>query len=382
MRWDYGFFIESDIKIFTMRVFSKNFKLHWKLFDGGIFSIFLILVGVGLLSMGGIGEATDVFFQRQLVFLGVAVSFILALSFFDYRILKNYSFTSLAIYSLTLVLLLASLVSSSVRGINAWITIGPLRLEPSELAKLAVIILLAKYFSQKHVEIYKVHHIIVSGFYAGLPAFLVLIQPDLGSAFIFFAIWLSMLLAAGIKRKHLLIIFLASVVLCSVAWFSFLEPYQKSRISSFLNPYLDPRGEGYSIIQSKVAIGSGWFWGNGLGKGTQSKLGYLPEAHTDFAFASYAEQFGFIGIAGLFSALAYFLFRAGKIGFGARNNFAKLFSVGLIAFIFTHVMINAGMNMGLLPVTGIPFPFLSYGGSFLITLSLGIGLLESIRIRS
>ena len=144
-----------------------------------------------------------------------------------------------------------------MRGINAWIAIGPFRLEPSELAKLAVIILLAKYFSQKHIEIYKAHHIVVSGLYVGLPAFLVLIQPDLGSAFIFFAIWLSMLLAVGIKRKHLLTIFLAVVVLGSVAWFSFLEPYQKSRISSFLNPYLDPRGEGYSIIQSKIPILSG-----------------------------------------------------------------------------------------------------------------------------
>ena len=334
------------------------------------------------MSILGIGEAAKVFFQRQSIFLGVAAGLIFLLSFFDYRILKNYSFASLAFYLFALILLFASLASSSVRGINAWIAIGPFRLEPSELAKLAVIILLAKYFSQKHIEIYKAHHIVVSGLYVGLPAFLVLIQPDLGSAFIFFAIWLSMLLAVGIKRKHLLTIFLAVVVLGSVAWFSFLEPYQKSRISSFLNPYLDPRGEGYSIIQSKIAVGSGSVWGNGFGKGTQSKFGYLPEAHTDFAFAAFAEQFGFVGLVGLFLAFGALLVRIGKIGFMARNNFAKLFSIGMIAFIFSHVMINAGMNMGLLPITGIPFPFISYGGSFLIALSLGVGLLESIRTRS
>lgn len=357
-----------------------NYKLQR--FDWPLFFIFLILTGAGLLSIFGIGSAISTFFERQFWFLGIAVGFIFLLSFFDYRILKNYSTASLLIYLLALILLFFSLASSAVRGINAWISIGPLRLEPSELAKLGVIILLAKYFSQKHTEIYKVRHIIVSGFYAGLPALLVLAQPDLGSAFIFFAIWLSMLLAAGIKRRHLLIIFFGTIVVCLAAWFSFLAPYQKSRISSFLNPYLDPKGEGYSIIQSQIAVGSGSLFGNGLGKGTQAKFGYLPEAHTDFAFASFAEQFGFAGLVGLFSLLGVFLVRIGKIGFASRNNFAKLFSIGFIAFIFSHVIINAGMNMGLLPITGIPFPFLSYGGSFLITLSLGIGLLESIRIRS
>lgn len=351
-------------------------------FDWPLFFIFLALGGAGLFSILGMGGALAAFFQKQLLFLGIAIGLIFLVSFFDYRILKNYSFSSVVIYAVTLILLFFSLASSSVRGINAWIALGPFHLEPSELAKLAVIILLAKYFSQKHIEIYKAHHIIASGLYVGLPAFLVLIQPDLGSAFIFFAIWLSMLLAAGIKRRHLLIIFLAAVVLSSVAWFSFLAPYQKNRISSFLNPYLDPRGEGYSIIQSKTAVGSGSFLGNGFGKGTQSKFGYLPEAHTDFAFAAFAEQFGFAGLAGLFLGLGTLLARISKIGFAARNNFAKLFSIGLIAFIFSHVMINAGMNMGLLPITGIPFPFLSYGGSFLIAISLGIGLLESIRIRS
>ena len=365
-----------------MPVFSKKLRSHLIGFDWSLFFLFLILSTGGLITIFGIGGAVRIFFERQAIFLAVAVSLIFLFSFFDYRIIKNSSLFSLLLYFLTLILLLISLISSTVRGINAWIAIGPFRLEPSELAKLTIIILLAKYFSQKHVEIYKVRHILVSGFYVGLPAFLVLIQPDLGSAFIFFAIWLSMLLAAGIKRKHLVVILLVSVLLSLVAWFSFLAPYQKNRISSFLNPYLDAKGEGYSIIQSKTAIGSGLFWGNGFGKGTQAGFGYLPEAHTDFAFAAYAEQFGFWGVGVLFLVLGGFLFRIGKIGFGTRNNFAKLFSVGVVAFICSHVMINAGMNLGLLPITGIPFPFLSYGGSFLIILSLGVGLLESIRLRS
>lgn len=364
-----------------MTVFYKSLKSDFNKFDWPLFFIFLTLAGIGLLTIFGIGGFALVFFERQAWFLGIAVGLIFLFSSFDYRILKNYSLASVIIYLLAIFLLLFSLGSASVRGINAWITIGAFRVEPSEFAKLAVIILLAKYFSQKHVEIYKTRHIIASGFYAGLPAFLVLIQPDLGSAFIFFIIWLFMLLAAGTKRKHLLIIFLVLVIVSSVAWFGFLAPYQKNRISSFLDPYVDPKGEGYSIIQSRIAVGSGSWWGNGFGKGSQAGFGYLPEAHTDFAFASYAEQFGFLGVAGLFLVLGIFLFRVGKIGFGARNNFAKLFSIGMIAFIFSHVIINAGMNMGLVPITGIPFPFLSYGGSFLAALSIGLGLLESIKIR-
>lgn len=335
-----------------------------------------------MFSMAGMGPNIRPFLEKQIYFLIVGSVLIFLVSFFDYRVFKNSSLPSLLIYLIALVLLVISLMSSSVRGINAWINFGSIRLEPSEFAKLAVVILLAKYFSQKHAEIYRIHHIVASGVYAMVPALLVLKQPDLGSAFIFFAIWLSMLLAVGIKRKHLMIIFFSAILVASVAWLVFLQPYQKNRITSFLNPYLDPKGEGYSVIQAKTAIGSGMTWGNGFGQGTQSRFGFLPEAHTDFAFASFGEQFGFAGILVLFAAFFMFLLRVGGIGFRAKNNFAKLFSVGFIAFVFSHVVINAGMNLGLMPITGIPFPFLSYGGSFLISLSLGIGLLESIKMRS
>lgn len=331
--------------------------------------------------MLGIGGQAKNFFEKQLFFFAAGIILIFLISFFDYRIFKNHSLPSIAVYLAAIILLFLSLASPAIRGVNAWISIGSFRLEPSELAKIAVIILLAKYFSQKHVEIFRIHHIIASGIYAAIPALLVLKQPDLGSAFVFFVIWISILLAAGIKRKHLLIIILTAILAGLVAWLIFLEPYQQNRIISFLNPYLDPKGEGYSIIQSQVAIGSGSVWGNGFGQGTQSSFGFLPEAHTDFAFAAFAEQFGFLGISTLLILFLFFLFRIGKIGFNAKNNFAKLFSIGFVAFIFSHVVINAGMNLGLVPITGIPFPFLSYGGSFLIAITLGIGLLESIKIR-
>lgn len=359
-----------------------NLSLFLRKFDWRLFFIFLAISAVGLFSMAGMGPSIKPFLEKQILFLIIGSAIIFFISLLDYRVFKNSSLPSLAIYLTALILLVISLTSSSVRGINAWISFGSIRLEPSEFAKLSVVILLAKYFSQKHAEIYRIHHVVASGIYTLIPALLVLKQPDLGSAFIFFAIWLSMLLAVGIKRKHLMIILLSAVLVASVAWLVFLQPYQKNRISSFLNPYLDSKGEGYSVIQAKTAIGSGMIWGNGYGQGTQSRFGFLPEAHTDFAFAAYGEQFGFAGISVLFALFFLFLLRIGKIGFGAKNNFAKLFSIGFVAFIFSHVVINAGMNLGLMPITGIPFPFLSYGGSFLISLSLGIGLLESIKIRN
>lgn len=369
-----------DPHIFSM--ISTSYRGYLAKFDWPLFLIWLLLVSVGLVTMGGIGETARPFLQKQVWFSLVGLALILVIPLLDYRIFKNYSAPAMIIYLVSLGLLCLSLASGAVRGINAWITIGPFRLEPSEFAKLTLVILLAKYFSQKHIEIYRVHHLFASGLYTASPAFLTLLQPDLGSAFVFFVIWLSMLLTAGVKRNHLLVILILAVIASLVAWSFFLETYQKNRIISFANPYLDPKGEGYSIIQSKIAIGSGQIWGTGFGQGTQSKFGFLPEAHTDFAFASFAEQFGLIGVTGIFSMLSFLFFRIGRIGFAVRNNFAKLFSIGFITFIFVHVVINAGMNLGLLPITGISFPFLSYGGSFLMAITLGVAFVEAIKVRA
>ena len=359
-----------------------SYRGYFGKFDWPLLVVWLVLVGAGLITMGGMGEAVRPFLQKQVWFSLTGLVLILVIPLTDYRIFKNYSAPAWTIYLVSIGLLLLSLASGAVRGINAWIALGPFRLEPSEFAKLALVILLAKYFSQKHIEIYRVHHLIASGLYTAFPAFLVLLQPDLGSAFVFFVIWLSMLLTAGVKRNHLLVILILAVLASLVAWSFFLETYQKNRIISFVNPYLDPKGEGYSIIQSKIAIGSGQIWGMGFGQGTQSRFGFLPEAHTDFAFASFAEQFGLIGIATIFSLLSFLFLRIGRIGFMVRNNFAKLFSIGFMAFIFVHVIINAGMNLGLLPITGISFPFLSYGGSFLIATTLGVAFMEAIKVRA
>jgi rod shape determining protein RodA len=256
-----------------IRTPSRYGQSYLAKFDWPLFFLWAVLAGGGLLTMAGMGNIAAPFLQKQLLFFVFGTLLMLVVPSIDYRIFKNYSAPAVVLYAVSIFLLIFSLASNAVRGINAWISVGHFRIEPSEFAKLALIILLAKYFSQKHVEIYRIHHIIVSGFYAGIPAMLVLIQPDLGSAFIFFVIWLAMLLASGVKRRHLLIILTVAVLVALVAWSVFLQPYQKNRLLSFLDPYLDPRGEGYSIIQSQIAIGSGGLWGNGFGEGTQSRLG-------------------------------------------------------------------------------------------------------------
>ncbi len=350
-------------------------------FDWLLLAIVAAIVVLGIATFWGIGAKSSDFVQRQIIFLILGIAIMIAVSFFDYRIFKNFSSASIVIYLITIGLLFLALASKEIRGVSSWIIFKNLTLEPSELAKLAALILLAKYFSQKHVEIYRAPHILASGFYVLLPAALTLLQPDLGSTIVFAVLWVSMLLLAGIKRKHLLIILMAGVVISSLGWFM-LKPYQKDRVVSFINPYLDPRGSGYNTLQSRITFGSGRLTGTAFDKQRASSPVPVPEPYNDFAFSAFARKFGFTGVMVLFSLLFALMFRIGSIAARTDNNFAKLFSLGFMVIIFTHIFINAGMNLGLLPITGIPFSFLSYGGSHLTTLMLGLGIIQSIKRHS
>jgi rod shape determining protein RodA len=349
-------------------------------FDWILLSIVVAIVLLGVATFYGIGARSSDFITKQIVFLVIGIAVMIAVSFFDYRIFKNFSSASIAIYLVGIVLLFFALASREIRGVSSWIIFKNLTLEPSELAKLAVLILLAKYFSQKHVEIYRAPHILASGFYVLLPAALTLLQPDLGSAIVFIVLWVSVLLLAGIKRKHLMVILMAGMVLSSLAWFFALKPYQKDRISSFINPYLDPRGSGYNTLQSRITFGSGQLVGTVFNNQRTSSPVLVPEPYNDFAFSTFARKFGFVGVMLLLALLTALMFRIGSIAARTDNNFAKLFSLGFMVIIFTHIFINAGMNLGILPITGIPFSFLSYGGSHLVTLMLGLGIVQSIKL--
>lgn len=361
------------------RSFIRGFLLFFRDIDLPLFAAVAAVSLFGVINMYGISGWGGGFFVKQIIFVAVGLFLMIAFSFFNYRYFKNYSLPVLLFYIFCLFLLVLTFFSQSIRGVNSWLIWGGFSFEPAELAKLMMIILMAKYFSQKHVHINELKYIIASGVYFLLPAGIMISQPDLGSAIIFTMIWMAMLFVAGVNKKHLFLILMAGAAVFYISWAVVLHPYQKDRIISFLNPHDDPYGRGYNLIQSRVAIGSGYLFGNGLGKGSQVNLGFLPEARNDFIFAATAEQFGFAGIIFLMSVMGFISYRILNIGRTSGFNFGKLFSIGMAVFIFSHVLVGAAVNIGLMPITGIPFPFISYGGSSMVSIMMGLGILQSIK---
>lgn len=355
---------------------------HLKKLDWILVILVLLLCAVGLLSIYSTSQA-GFNFKKQLSFVILGLFLMLILSFFDYRLLKNRTFIIILLYCLSLGLLAAVLLlSQPIRGAMSWLRVGLISFQPVELTKIVLILLLAKYFSIRHIEMYRIRHIIASGVYIGLPISVILLQPDLGSVIILLAIWLGIMLIAGIKLRHLIILSLIALLIITASWFWLLKDYQKQRILAFINPQIDPLGHGYNVVQSLIAIGSGQFWGRGLGQGPQTQLKFLPEEQTDFIFATIAEEFGFLGICFALFLFTLLIWRVIKIALGASNNFSRLFASGLAIMLFVQIFINIGMNMALLPITGLTLPLISYGGSSLVTIFLGLGILQSIKVRS
>ena len=362
-----------------------NFFLsHAKKLDWILTLAVAAVLALGLIALYGICKDSGlVYFRKQLLFAVAGFFFMVGISFFDYRIFKNYSSVLITVYLSCLFALIAVLaVGHETHGAANWISLGGFAIDPVEFAKLGLILLLAKYFSLRHVELFQKRHLVVSFIYLFLPVSLVLLQPDLGSASILVFIWLGMVIVSGIKLRHLIGIVLIGVILFSVMWVGFLKDYQKNRIMTFLNPQKDPLGYSYNLRQSVIAIGSGGVFGTGFGKGTQAQLKFLPESHTDFIFSIIAEEGGFAGVLILFSAFGLIIYRVLKIGLSANDNFSKFFSMGFSIMLFVQILINTGMCMGVMPVVGIPLPFASYGGSSLLMNFLGLGILQSIRVRS
>jgi len=264
-------------------------------------------------------------------------------------------------------------------GAKSWFDFGGFYFQPVDMMKLVLVLILAKYFSRRHVEIKNMKHIFISGLYALIPFTLVLLQPDFGSAMIIFLIWLGMVLVSGIFKTHLLIVFLSGVIIFALFWLFAFVPYQKTRIVNFFHPLADIHGSGYNALQSIIAVGSGQITGKGLGFGTQSRLKFLPENQTDFIFAAYAEEWGFVGSLLIFLLYGLVIWRVLASASLGASNFEMLFGMGVAIFLMSHILINIGMNLGLLPVTGITLPFMSYGGSHLLTEFMALGILMSIR---
>src|SRR3990167_6672085 len=310
------------------RSFIRTIGLYFKEVDLPLFATVVAISLFSVLNMYGI-DGFGIFLMKQAIFVVIGFGIMILFSFFNYRYLKNYSLPVLFFYFISIGLLLLSFFSQSVRGVNAWIVLGQFTFEPAELAKLMLIVLMAKYFSQRHAHINEFKHILVSGIYYGIPVLIILAQPDLGSAIIFSLIWISILASIGINKKHLFLLIVLATIVAYGSWMFVLKPYQKDRLLTFINPGNDPRGSGYNLIQSKIAIGSGYWLGNGLGKGSQATLGFLPEPHNDFVFAAAAEQFGLVGLGLTLAAVAFIISRTLLIGRSAMSNFGKLFSIGI-----------------------------------------------------
>lgn len=360
-------------------------RSHLRKFDWLLIGAVLGLCAISLLEFWSIdvgarayGQTSNLFVKQGVFLLaGLIVMFFLA--FFDAQIYRNYSLFLVTLYFFSLVLLAAVLLLDyKIRGMAGWFRFGDFNFAPVELAKFTIILILAKYFSRRHIEVYRVRHIIISGLYAGLPILLVLLQPDLGSALILAAIWLGMVLLSGMKHRHLVIVLLTGVIISILAWSFAFKPYQKERILTFLNPAKDPLGYSYNLIQSKIAIGSGGLWGKGLGHGSQGQLNFLPAKHTDFIFSVFAEEWGFAGVLFLFGLYSLFFWRLMKIVMAMGNNFFRLFVAGYAIMIFAQITINVGMCLGLMPVTGIALPFMSYGGSNLLINLMMLGVIQNI----
>ncbi len=354
---------------------------HVKHLDWVLLGAAALVFVMGLLIFYGSATDHDLFW-RQLLFGGIGFALIIILSFFDWRILRENSFLVLALYGAGLAaLFLLFAAGEKTRGVISWFKFGAFNFEPVELVKIILAVVLAKYLSSRFIELHKWKNILVSSLYTALPAGLVLAQPDLGSAVILVILWFGLILVAGIKTRQFLWLMLALAVALGLMWNYVLADYQKTRITSFLYPEADPLGGSYQSRQSLIAVASGGFGGKGIGQGTQIRLGFLPEYQTDFIFAAIAEELGLVGVTVLLVGWFLIFFRLYRTMITAPDNFSKLFIAGLAIILGAHFGVNIGANLGFLPITGLPLPFVSHGGSSLISLAIGLGLVQAIRAR-
>lgn len=351
----------------------RRYQFDWIL----VAAIIPIILG-GLATMTSFGLQPG-FFSRQIIWVlvGAVIVFLLARS--DMRFLRDSRYIILFYIASLGLLVLVLIFGKTIKGAKSWFSFGGFfSFEPADIVKLLVIMVLAKYFSRRHVEIARVKHLFISAVYAFIPIGLIMLQPDFGSALVVAGLWIGMSLIAGISKRQILIILGAIVIAFSLMWLFVFKPYQKARIHTFINPTADIRGRGYNAYQSVIAVGSGGVLGKGLGYGTQSRLSYLPEYQTDFIFAAFAEEWGFAGALIILACFVVVFWRLIVHAQRGASNFETLFCAGFALLLFGHMIVNIGMNIGIMPVTGIPLPFMSYGGSHLLGECIGLGIVLSM----
>ncbi|MEK7530116.1 MAG: rod shape-determining protein RodA, partial [Patescibacteria group bacterium] len=363
-----------------MRISSRLFSsFDWLL----ALSVFVLVV-LGLSAQYGMTLAQESaslsILTKQLIALFVGLLCACALVVWNYRQLQSYA---RSLYVIGGVLLLSVLFFGVTRrGTTGWFDVGVFDVQPVEFVKLILILSLASVLSRRTQRRVGWREVVMTGVPVALYAILVMFQPDFGSAALMMGVWALMLLMAGMDRKVMLLSLMGGVTLMVGSWFFLFQDFQKERVMTLLQPERDPLGIGYNVTQARIAIGSGRLWGKGLGFGSQSQLQYLPEAQTDFIFAAIAEEFGFVGVLLVLGAFLLLFWRLWMLLRRVRDDFSTFLIVGFTAMLGIQMVVNIGMNLGLVPVTGLPLPFVSYGGSSLVSSLIAFGILESISVRT
>lgn len=343
----------------------------------------LVLLGIILINnttagVTGLFDTSNLiqdFTFRQILYAVVGFVILFVLSQLDYRIFAGLQWVFYLVLIALLVIVFA--LGRFTLGAQRWIPLGPFQLQPSEVGKLLLVLVLAKFLADNSKQMDKWRTLIFSFLLVLVPSIMTYLQPDLGTSLIFMFLWGVMVLAAGLSWKQLLIIGVILAVLLPIIYLT-LQPYQRDRITTFLNPNADPLGSGYNVNQARIAIGSGQILGRGIGGGTQSQLQFLRIRHTDFIFSVVGEELGFFGGIFFFALYAFVLVRMLRAAQVSRSTFGRLTAVGFAAALFFQAFVNLGMNVGIMPVTGIPLPFVSSGGSSLVTYLMMVGIIQSI----
>ncbi len=373
--------IESQISNDYTTARTGDYEEDLKKFNWSLLIIEVILFGIGiwnLISATGVQDKSLGLYKSQAVWFGVGMVLTAIVLALHYSLFSRLAYF---IYFANLILLGAVLVvGKSSLGAKRWIGVGGFRIQPSEFMKLSMVICLAKYFeSDQTVGGYGFKDLLLPALLVALPCGLIMLQPDLGTALIILLTFVTMMLFMKIQPITLVAIAVTSVIALGAVWnFDVLKPYQKQRIVSFIDPTSDPKGSGYNSIQSKIAVGSGQLLGKGYQKGTQSQGNFLPEHHTDFIFSVFSEEHGFVGCTILITLYLIFMMNGLSVAYQSHDKFGILLALGIMAIFFWHIFFNMGMVMGMLPIVGVPLPFLSYGGSSLVTSILGVAILTNI----
>jgi len=362
----------------------KKIIICLKNFDWIIFIPVVLLVTYGLVEIYSVslgqGDQSLDNFKKQFIFALAGLILLFFFSFVDFSDLRGFSPYIYAFTALTLIAVL--FFGTEVRGTKGWFDFAGVRFQPVEIAKIAVILFFAYYYSRANFRQKPLKNFIVSLFFLLVIAGLIMAQPDFGSAMIIILLWLAMLVFSGYGKKYFITIFLIGIIFAGAGWLFYLKPYQKERIMTFARPESRGLEEGYNVNQAMIAVGAGRVAGRGIGFGSQSQLRFLPESQNDFIFAVIAEELGLLGVGLVLTFFSVFLYRSAILTRRLKDDAGIFFILGAASLIFIEMFINIGMNIGLLPVVGISLPFVSYGGSALVSSLILVGIMESIIIRS